>query len=272
VARWFPGATLVADRSWNLVDRVVLHISHDGTDVLIKAGGPDDHHMDREIHAYERWVGPLSEAGRAPTLLNADHELRLLAVTYLPGVLAEGEPEECDPETHRQAGRWLRLLHSQGSRSDADYELRQDQRALAWLDGPHRIEPPVVEKLRAELSTPLHGRPCLVPTHGDWQPRNWIVHGGRLSAIDFGRADWRTADTDLARLAAQQWRGRPDLERAFLHGYGEDPRVPVSWRRVRLREAVGTAVWAHMVGDVPFEAQGHRMIAELLGAPSTRDG
>jgi hypothetical protein len=147
VSSWFPGATLDADHSWDLVDRAVLHIDHDGTDVLVKAGGPDDHHMDREIRAYERWVGPLAGCGRAPTLLNADHRLRLLAVTHLPGALAEG---------------------------------------------------------------------------------------------------------------------RPELESAFFEGYGDDPREPVRWRRVRLREAVGTAVWAHLVGDAPFEEQGHRMIVDVL--------
>jgi hypothetical protein len=31
-----------------------------------------------------------------------------------------------------------------------------------------------------------------------------------------------------------------------------------------VREAIGTAVWAHLVGDVAFEAQGHRMLAEVL--------
>ena len=68
----------------------------------------------------------------------------------------------------------------------------------------------------------------------------------------------------IARLAAQQFLGRPELERAFFAGYGGDPRDPVTWRMIRIREAVGTAVWAHQVGDHAFESQGHRMIRDAL--------
>lgn len=31
-----------------------------------------------------------------------------------------------------------------------------------------------------------------------------------------------------------------------------------------VHEAIGTAAWAHQVGDEAFENQGHRMIAEAL--------
>jgi thiamine kinase-like enzyme len=109
-----------------------------------------------------------------------------------------------------------------------------------------------------------HAPAELVPTHGDWQPRNWLIHHGVVRVIDLGRADWRPALTDLARLARQEWQGRPDLEAAFLAGYGSDPRDDAAWQRTLVREAIGTAVWAHQVGDAPFEAQGHRMIAAAL--------
>jgi thiamine kinase-like enzyme len=120
-------------------------------------------------------------------------------------------------------------------------------------------------RLREAVAAHDHEPAELVPTHGDWQPRNWLVHEGRVSVIDLGRADLRPAATDLARLARQEWLGRPDLEEAFLAGYGGDPRETAAWQRTLLREAIGTAVWAHQVGDEPFEAQGHRMIAQALG-------
>ena len=104
----------------------------------------------------------------------------------------------------------------------------------------------------------------LVPTHGDWQPRNWLVHEDAVRVIDFGRADLRPAHTDLGRLAAQQFRSDRSLERAFLDGYGADPREPAAWLRLRIRDAVGTAAWAYKVGDEAFERQGHRMIAEVF--------
>jgi Ser/Thr protein kinase RdoA (MazF antagonist) len=265
VAGWFPRAVLVADHSWGLVGRTVLQLRSDGRDVVVKAGRPDDHHMDREIRAYSGVVTPLAACGLAPTMIHADGGLRLLATTYLPGALVEGTGAEHEPDTYRQAGRALAMLHEQGSRPGDDYERRMDDRALASLGRRHAIADDVVARLRAELATPVTPRP-LVPTHGDWQPRNWIVDAGRLAVIDFGRAGWRPAATDLTRLDAQQLRGRPDLLRAFLDGYGADPRDPRWWRRDRVREAIGTAVWAHLVGDREFERQGHRVISDVLAS------
>jgi Ser/Thr protein kinase RdoA (MazF antagonist) len=90
-----------------------------------------------------------------------------------------------------------------------------------------------------------------------------------VSVIDFGRAAMRPALTDFARLAVQDFRREPKLETAFLGGYGSDPRETDAWHRNRVREAIGTAAWACQVGDEPFEAQGHRMIAETLSASRT---
>lgn len=266
---WFPGAVLEADHSWGQVERSVLQLRYDGRDVIVKAGGPDDHHMDREIQAHHEFVAPLAKLELAPQVLHAHAGLRLLATTFLPGRLIEGNLAEHEPDTYRQAGRALALLHGQGSRSGEDYEARADAKAAAWLRRDHRIAADVVDRLRAELAKPLPPRP-VVPTHGDWQPRNWLVDNGRLAVIDFGRADWRPAATDLGRMAAQQFRGRPDLEEAFLDGYGADPREPSAWYRDQVREAIGTAVWAHLVGDEDFEQQGHRMIADALGSAPSR--
>jgi len=49
-----------------------------------------------------------------------------------------------------------------------------------------------------------------------------------------------------------------------VDGYGNDPREPAAWRSTLLREAIGTAVWAYLVGDRAFDEQGHRMIARSL--------
>lgn len=219
--------------------------------------------MDREIWAHREIVAPLAERSLAPRMLHAEPRLKLLAATFLLGVLVEGTLAEREPDVYRQAGRALALLHAQGSRPGDDYEQRADAKALAWLEREHRIADEVTDRLRAELAHPVPPRPS-VPTHGDWQSRNWLVQDRRPSVIDFGRADWRPAATDFARLDAQQFRGRPDLEQALLDGYGGNRREPRAGRRDRLREAIGTAVWAHLVGDEGFEQQGHRMIADVL--------
>lgn len=197
--------------------------------------------------------------------MHADDEARLLVTTYLPGELVQGTVHERRPDTYRQAGRLLRDLHDQLAVEDRQLEAREKDKAFSWLDRPHRIPADVEARLRAEVASWPTPPAVVVPTHGDWQPRNWLVHEDVVSVIDLGRADLRPAHTDLARLAAQQFRTDPALEAAFLEGYGRDPREPSAWHRTRVCEAIGTAVWAHQVGDEAFEEQGHRMVAEALG-------
>ncbi len=261
---WLPGARVVRDHSWGLVARTVLEVEHHGTTYVVKAGGPDDHHMVRELRAHLEWLSPWTSRGRAPALLHHDEEALLVVTRFLPGQLVEGSPAADDPDAYRQAGILLALLHDQPGLVDERYEARENQKMIGWLDREHRIERGTVRRLRAEIAAWPAPPATLVPTHGDWQPRNWLHHDEMVSVIDFGRADLRPAYTDLARLAAQDFRRDPALERAFLDGYDADPREPAAWHRQQVREAIGTAVWAHSVGDERFEAQGHRMIAEAL--------
>jgi hypothetical protein len=62
------------------------------------------------------------------------------------------------------------------------------------------------------------------------------------------------------------------LEHAFLSGYGSDPRDAGQWHRQRVREAIGTAAWAHQVAADDFEQQGLRMITEVLTEGSKSAG
>jgi Phosphotransferase enzyme family len=264
LADWLPGARVVRDHSWGLVARTVLEVEHDGTTYVVKAGGPDDHHMTRELRAHREWLFPWTSRGRAPTLVHHDDAALLVVTRFLPGQLVEGSAAAEDPEVHRQAGILLSLLHDHPAVVDEHYESRENCKMIGWLEREHRIAPDVEQRLRDEIAAWPEPPATLVPTHGDWQPRNWLHHDGIVRVIDFGRADLRPASTDLARLAAQAFRRDPALERAFLDGYGSDPREPAGWHRQQVREAIGTAVWAFSVGDERFEAQGHRMIADAL--------
>jgi hypothetical protein len=261
--RWLPGAVLLAEHSWGLTDTVVLHLRHAGRELTVKAFGPTNHHFERELAAHRELTGPLLAEERVPRLVHADAEDRILVTTWLPGRLVQGDPAEDAPDTYRQAGRLLRRWHDgQGpGRPDPTWLPATRDRTLRWLDGPHRIPADLADAVR-DREWP-EGAVTLVPTHGDYQPRNWVVDGGRVSVIDLGRAAWRPAGTDLARLHTRQWRGRPDLEAAFLEGYGGDPR-PSWWPTLLLAEAVGTAAWAHQVGDERFEAEGLATLRELL--------
>ena len=265
--QWLPGASVARDHSWGLVDTTVLEMTRAGSRFIVKAGGANDHHLERELHAHLNWLSPWTSRGRAPTLVNGSAQMKLLVTRYLPGELVLGSAHVGAPSTFRQAGELLALLHAQTIVIDDDYERRENEKSLAWLSGPHRIAVPTMERLRAEIASWPTSAASVVPTHGDWQPRNWLVHEEIVSVIDFGRAAMRPAFTDFARLAAQEFRSDPSLETAFLDGYGIDPRETAGWHRNRVREAIGTAGWAYRVGDEPFEAQGHRMIAEALSAP-----
>ncbi len=266
--QWLPQASVEKDHSWGLVGTTVLEVTYDGSGFIVKAGGESDHHIEREIHAHLRWLDPWTSSGRAPALAHHDAEAKLLVTRYLSGRLVVSTAYAADPATYRQAGELLALLHAQTAVTDDDYEARERRKSLTWLDGPHRIAPDVVERLRTEIASWPTPAATLVPTHGDWQPRNWLVHDGVVNVIDFGRAAMRPAMSDFARLAVQDFRRDPSLETAFLDGYGADPREPGAWHRNQVREAIGTAVWAYRVGDERFEAQGHRMIVDALSASS----
>lgn len=167
-------------------------------------------------------------------------------------------------DTYREAGALLREFHGQYAIEDRDYEARANARALRWFEGPHRIEPDAVAALTELVrSWPTPATVC-VPTHGDWQTRNWLLDDGTVRVIDFGRAGLRARGEDFERLAVQEFRRHPGAEEAFLSGYGEDPREPDTWFRQRVRSAIATACWAHQVGERDFEEQGHRMVAEVL--------
>lgn len=261
-----PDAVLVQDMSWNLVESIVLHVRTAEGEFVVKAGDRANHHIDRELAAHPEHTAALVATGHAARLIDADPANRVLLLEHLPGELVEGTDAERHPEVHRQAGALLKRLHGTGSRVDAEYEAKTTARAVSWLDGPHRVDRETERQARRILESSPARSVTVVPTHGDWQPRNWLVDHGTVRVIDFGRFGFRPAATDLTRLAAQQWRGRPELEAAFLDGYGADPRDPDRWRLDALKEAIGTACWAYRVGDEAFEAQGHRMLAEALEA------
>ncbi|MDV6270817.1 phosphotransferase [Rhodococcus globerulus] len=266
IARWLPHARLRSDLSWNLLDTVVFDVDSDHGRFVIKAGGPTNHHMGREIAAHQGFTECLARTGHAPQLIHYDRTSNLLVTRYLDGSLALGSESEFDSDIHRQAGTLARIFHNQAARISVDWNATAIAKSLAWLDKPNRIEPALIAKLRSILTTLRPGPVVVVPTHGDWQPRNWLVEEGIVKAIDFGRFDWRPAMTDFCRLAAKQWRDAPHLEDAFFAGYGTDPRLELAdeWRTSNLHEAIATAVWAYQVGDERFEMQGHQMITDAL--------
>jgi hypothetical protein len=255
---------LVEDMSWGLVDTKVLRVRSARDDFVVKTADLGNHHIGREITAHESFTAPLVRIGRTSRLIAADRAQSILITSFQQGDLMQGTSHELDYDLHVQAGATLCALHEQNARVDVDYERRATEKTLATLDRRHRIDPRV-ESVARRLLARYEPKPItVVPTHGDWQPRNWLVNDGQLCVIDFGRFDYRPAATDLCRLAVQQWATSSVLEAAFLEGYGSDPRDTDVWLMNLLREAIGTAVWAFGVGDEAFESQGHWMLEQAL--------
>ncbi|MGO2051776.1 phosphotransferase family protein [Glutamicibacter sp. 287] len=264
VEQWLHCPLLIEDLSWGLTDTRVLRLRSLGRDYILKTAGSANLHLGREFKAHTGYTAPLLEHGLTAAMRHEDRAQRLLLLDYLPGVLCEQTPSANNPDIHEQAGRALRLLHGQYAKMDDGYEKNFITSGLSWLEAEHRIDPPSLAAARRIFTGYRPAPIVVVPTHGDWQPRNWVVEQGKLRVIDFGRFALRPAQSDLARLSAQQWREHPELATAFFHGYGTDPREPRSWPITQLREAIGTAVWAFQVGDTAFETQGHRMLRDAL--------
>lgn len=268
---------LLADMSWGDFDSTVLRVRvEDGAgasgasrEYVIKAcgDGPGRRHFARELKAYQSAaVDPLIAVGRGSRLVHADEALGVLILDYQPGALVSSGPWGMDADTHREAGRLLRLIHTDPT-PDADWDSNATRRALHWLDQPHRLPARDSAAARRILEQRMVSpRPVeVVHTHGDYHPRNWLRDAdGVVRVIDWGRYERRPAFTDFVRCASQEWSEKPELGKAFADGYGQDLRETEDWKMEYLRQAVGVACWAPTVGDQEYERQGWRMVREAL--------
>ncbi|MDO5701023.1 MAG: phosphotransferase [Bowdeniella nasicola] len=267
LAEWLPGAVVVADLSWGLVDSWVWRVRVGGRDVVVKAGGVGNRHLTREIAGYRGAVAALSGRDAAPRLLYADEDERILVLSLLPGRLALGSGAATDPTVHDEAGRILRILHSRTTHIDPRLDHHLHAKALRWLERPHHIPPQEAAHAR-EILESYRPRPVeVVPSHGDYGPRNWLVDGPHVRTFDFGRFGHRPVEEDLVHLATGPWLGRPDLREAFFRGYGADAGALLATERFRItvvREAVAMSAWACKVGDEAFERRGLRVLHAAL--------
>jgi tRNA A-37 threonylcarbamoyl transferase component Bud32 len=212
---------------------VSVHAGHNGTvilramtavgEVIVKQHRGLDRHR-QELHAYRCWTPVLGV--RAPQLLACDDDPPAIVVTALQGsLLADTRltPAE-EMNVYRQAGALLRDLHHAGEpRAEPDIAGWLADRGAQWLELAEDVLP---TRRRAEIRSHLQDLARLgplpaVPCHLDYTTRNLIVReAGGVAVIDFEHARYDLPARDLVRLATRVWTGRPDLEGAFLDGYG----------------------------------------------------
>ncbi len=140
-------------------------------------------------------------------------------------------------------------FHRLGPSSAQLLRLREWDRARAEVAGLARLPAPV-----------------RVPCHHDYTPRNWLMHNDALYVIDF---EWAGVDAwvaDLACLHLGIWPSRPDLQEAFLNGYGRT--LSVTDRNTLRGCAVLTAVWllvkAHETCQPSFEDASRTALRHLI--------
>jgi Ser/Thr protein kinase RdoA (MazF antagonist) len=267
---------LLEDASWRQRRSVVLRLRDAGGAEWFLKCHRDRDRFDAELMAYRTWVAALQ--GRAPRLHAFDESLQAMILSALPGqpaawpALQPGRPgteRTRERAVQRAAGAVLRRLHDglpavpwpsfAADKMQQFTDLRPEVAAL--------LTRRQLDAARAEVAR-LKGipAPVRVPCHHDYTPRNWLVHGEAVHVFDF---EWSGPDAwvaDLARLHLGIWPTRPDLQEAFLRGYGRHLR-PAD--RIALHGcAVLTGVWlvlkAHETGQPSFEDTNRRALLRLI--------
>jgi hypothetical protein len=209
------------------------HPGHDGTTVLrvatrigpviVKPHRSTERHR-QEINAYQRWVPTLGH--RAARLIAVVDDPPVIITSALSGPLlaaADLGPQN-EADLHQQAGELLARYHrAEPPSADRDIATVLALRTEHWLTV---AEPAIPSPRRAEITAHVRELTQLeplsaVPCHLDFTARKLIVQPtGDLAVIDFEHSRRDLAARDLVRLATRTWPQRPDLEEAFLRGYG----------------------------------------------------
>jgi Phosphotransferase enzyme family len=239
------------------------------------------HHRDRgryssELAAYRNWVPALLDA--APLLCASDDSLLAMMLSAVPGEAARWpSPEATGPaadraaerRTQREAGKILRRLHeAQPALPWPDFAaVKVEEFGRLRLDAAGLLRPRDLALAGAEVAALAEvTAPARVPCHHDYTPRNWLVQNGALSVIDFEWCGLDAWTADLARLHLGIWPGRPDLEEAFLTGYGRE--LTPADRQILHGCAVLTGVWllvrAHETGQPSFEAGSRKALLRII--------
>ncbi|MFJ2580842.1 aminoglycoside phosphotransferase family protein [Kitasatospora aureofaciens] len=215
-------------------------------------------------------LAPSLGPGRAPTLLAEDQQALLVVTTALPGtpVITTPLTEAEQREAYRQAGQLAAGIHAQPPTDAPVGEQlpwkQERERALARARDARLPEADIEVLAQATRIEPP--RFPLAYCHGDFGPRNWLVHreGDALvvGVIDFERSQAEApVRRDLMRAMLQLTPHRPDLREAFLDGYG---------RALSSAEWAACRAWAAI--DCPAAlrwALDHHRDEEILGYART---
>lgn len=257
---------VVADRSWvELALSVVLEVvTADGTPLIVKSHN-DVFRNQLEVAAYRQWVPAIAD--RAPTLVAADEAGRVLVLTKLD---AAAPALELPPSVYADAGAVLRRFHSSGQELvDPGWAAQRLANLHSWIERvpPGLIANDDIEWVERQAAVLLDlPPPPLVPCHGDFQPRNWLVaDDGRVFVFDFEKArhDWWIHD--IQRMWWKEWRGHPERRDSFLAGYGSElnETEQAGFRANSARGHLVQIAWATEHGDHEFADAGRAYLSTM---------
>ncbi|MQY28889.1 phosphotransferase [Nocardia aurantia] len=201
---------------------VVLRAATRHGEVIVKAHRHPQRHLN-EVHAYQQWTPVIAD--RTPRLLTKIDDPPAIIVTALPGnpLAATPLPPDRQQAAYLQAGALLAAWHTaEPADSTVDITTWLAERGDAWLQLAEDILSANDRRtIRAHLRElaqlgPVPAAPC----HLDFTPRNLLYHDGIVKVLDFEHSRIDLPARDLVRLAHRYWCHRPDLEAAFLTGYG----------------------------------------------------
>ena len=278
------------------VSNVVLRVETPERKFVVKQSRPQLRtreawfsNLDRIWREYDvmRLLQPLLPAGTVPELLYRCDEDYAFAMSHAPepfrnwrSVLLSGE---VDPSLGEQAGRLLGTIHeATGSRPELIEPFR-DRTVFEQL----RVEPfylKIQERLPeiAERVQPLIERMRTLRLglcHGDFSPKNLLLHEGRFILVDYETGHWGDCTMDIgfflshlllkAIYRSDQRESILELTRAFWRGY----EATVRWQPVAelQREGIGhlaVCLLARVDGTspVPYLADAkQKEIARRLG-------
>lgn len=264
LARLLGGHELVQDHTWPHRASAVLEV-RDATGArwfVKRHSSAERYRVERD--AYHDWVPVLGE--RAPMLRDSDDQLRVLVLTSIPG----RPVVDADVSTHHQAGALLRRLHAARPAqvwpefaAERSAELQRWSAAAAGL-----LERRVLDFARSEVTAAAQlPPPDKVVCHFDYSPRNWLAHEGVVSVLDF---EWCRLDVwvnDLTRLCFGSWIGHPELQEAFLDGYGRPTLTQVEEQILAASGAVRAielVVRARQYGERALEESSRQALTRLM--------
>ena len=239
-------------------------------------------------------LGPLLPKGTVPEILFVDRPNYVYGMTHAPlearvwkELLLSGS---VDPAVGQRVGEVLGLIHERTARNPSLIEPFRDHTIYVQL----RVDPfyrriqerrPEVAHVVAEIIEEMLSRKEAL-CHGDFTPKNMLVHGQDFTLVDYETAHFGDPTMDLglclAHVLLKAFR-RPqmceqyfDVTKAFWHGYAEQ----VTFRSLAELQArgirhLGVCLLARIDGTSPVDylpEEAKRQAVRELGRSLLLDG